>query len=253
MIKSAIKNLSLMSFVLLCFSACDLFKLDNYESPNAQVHGGILDSVTGELVETDVIVAQSSALRYQEIGWPTGLQTRAIMQNGEYRDNMFFAGNYNVTFYDCNFYPFNIDIVVKKGDNLINYKVTPYIRVRDVNIRKEGNEIIATFKLQAGKDEVRLSAIRLFVSTDIYVGQAFTASQVAGVFQNQSFSPAKVINDSETYTLKIDLTTTASKNYFYKYSLRNFYFRVGAVASVSNVGTVRYNYAPYKIIQLGNN
>ena len=250
MIKLVIRNLFLMPFIVCSLASCEMFHLDNYDKPNASFSGGIRDIVTNELVETDVL--NGSSLRLQEIGYPVGLLTRIVKQNGEFCDSQFFAGKYSIDFYSCNFYPFFVDeVVIKKGDNTMDFKVTPYIRVRNVNIRKEGNAIVATFNLQAGKDEVRLSNVRIYASNDIYVGEPFTVFTPAGSEAIQTFSPAKVIDETETYTLKIDLTNTTNSDFLYKYSTpRNFYFRIGAMASVSGVGTIRRNYAPYTVIQL---
>ena len=47
-------------------------------------------------------------------------------------------------------------------------------------------------------------------------------------------------------TLSIDLGQNAD---VLKYS-KNYYFRIGALADVSGVGTVRHNYAPVVVIKL---
>ena len=246
MIKIEIKYIFLTLFAVCAFSACDMFKIDNYGGPNATIRGGIKDAATGELVETDMV--NGSTLRFDELGWADGgILTRVVMQNGEYQDKLFFAGEYRVGFQDCNFYPFTVDkIVVNKGDNVRDFEVTPYIRVKNVNIRQEGNEIVATFNLQAGKPEVLLSNIRIFYSTDIYAGDQFTRFTIGGAGFQQSFSPAVAIDESVTHRLTIDLTNETNKTNF-KYQ-RNYYFRVGAIASVSGVGVIRRNYAPHTII-----
>ena len=246
MTKLKIKKLYVIAFAALTLTACDLFKIDNYDGPNASFNGGIRDIDTGELVETDI--QNGSRLQLQEIGYRPGLLTRVVMQDGQFRDDMFFAGFYSIDFNACNFYPFKIEeIEVKKGNNTMDFEVTPYIRVQNVNIKKEGNTIVATFNLEAGKDEVRLSNVRLYAHTDIYVGDQITTYTPGGSGFSQSFSPVKVIDSSETYTLTIDLTNEVNANYF-KYD-RNYYFRVGAMASVSGVGTIRRNYAPYTVIK----
>lgn len=245
MIKLQIERIIIIFIVIFALSACDMFKIDNYEAPNASFNGGIRDVKTGELVETDI--QNGSRLQFQELGYPTGLLTRVVKQNGEFRDDMFFAGSYSIDFNACNFYPFFVDKVdVKKGNNTVDFEVTPYIRVKNVHIVKEGNTIQATFNLEAGKDEVRLSDVCLYAHTDIYVGDQVTTYTPGGEGFTQSFSPAKVITEPETYTLTIDLTNEVNKKYF-KYA-RNYYFRVGAMASVPEVGTIRRNYAPYTII-----
>jgi hypothetical protein len=250
MIKLQLKNLFIISMAVFTLSACDgLFKIDNYEGPNASFNGGIKDVKTGELVETDI--QNGSRMQFQELGYPTGLLTRVIKQNGEFRDDLFFAGSYSIDFNACNFYPFFVDeVVVKKGDNTMDFQVTPYIRVKNAKIVKEGNSIKATFSLEPGKSEVRLDNVCLYVHTDIYVGDQVTTFTPRGEGFKQEFSPVKVINESETYSLTIDLTNEVNKKYF-QYE-RNYYFRVGAMAAIAdggtNVGTIRRNYAPYTVI-----
>jgi len=235
---------------ILILSGCDMFKIDNYEGPNASISGGIKDEVTGALVETDIQTGTSqngSVIKVHEKGWPEGTPISWIVKNsGEYQNDMVFAAHYRVIFEDCNFYPFNIDdLHVKKGKNTHDFQVTPYIRVKDVNITRSGDEIVATFKLQAGKPEVRLSAVRLFAFSDMYVGEMVKYNITGPAYQ--TFSPAATIDENTTYTLRIDIPS--NKNEFFKYTNKNYYFRVGAIANVSGVGTVRHNYAPYVVIR----
>lgn len=239
-----ILNILLIPFSIFVLTACEIFHLDNYDGPNASFYGGIKDAETGELVETDI--QNGSAIRAYELGWPTeAALTWVIKQNGEFRNDMAFAAHYKIEFINCNFFPFTIeDLEIKSGDNQHDFQATPYIRINNVNIRKEGNSIVATFNLQAGKPEVKLSAIRLYAFTDIYVGEQ-VKFETQGTNSRQTFSPAKEI-DNTTYTLRIELDENTN---LFKYN-RNYYFRVGALASVSNVGTVRYNYAPLVVIPL---
>ena len=230
----------------LCLPAgCDMFKIDNYEAPNASFKGGIKDAETGALVETDI--QNGSAIRVYELGWPEGVQTWVVKQNGEFQNDKVFAAHYKVVFMDCNFYPFTIeDLEIKKGNNTHDFQVTPYIRLRDVAIAKEGEQIVATFKLQAGKPEVKLGALRLFAFSDMYVGEQVKYN-ISSPSCYQTFSPAETIDPNTTYTLRMNIPENA--NEFFKYS-KNYYFRVGALASVSDVGTIRYNYAPLVAIPL---
>jgi hypothetical protein len=237
-------NIGLALAFLFALSSCEIFKIDNYDGPNASLHGGIKDAQTGELVETDI--QNGSAIRAYELGWPTeSAQTWVVMQNGEFRNDMVFAAHYKIEFINGNFYPFIVeDLEIAKGDNTHDFQVTPYIRVKNPNIRKEGNSIVATFSLEAGNPEVKLAAIRLYAFTDIYVGEQVKFGTAGSDF-SQTFSPAADIGGS-TYTLSIDLTENAD---FFKYN-RNYYFRIGALASVSGVGTIRHNYAPLVVIPL---
>lgn len=239
-------NILLIPCLLIIMASCDMFKIDNYEEPNASFYGGIKDEKTGELVETDI--QNGSAIRAYELGWSTrAAQTWVIMQNGEFRNNLVFAAQYDIEFINGNFYPFTIeDFKIKKGDNAHDFQVTPYLRVKDANIKREGNKVVATFRLEGGKPEVKISAVRLYAFTDMYVGEQVKFDTKGDGF-SESFNPAKEV-DSSVYTLSIDLDNADNKNLF-KYN-RNYYFRIGALANVSGVGTVRHNYAPLVVIPL---
>ncbi|MDR0537782.1 MAG: DUF3823 domain-containing protein [Tannerellaceae bacterium] len=231
------------ALALIALAGCEIFEIDNYEGPNASFHGSILDAETGQAVETDI--QNGSAIRAYELGWPTeAAQTWVIKQNGEFRNDMTFAAHYKIEFINGNFYPFTIpDLEITKGDNLHDFQVTPYIRIKNADIRKSGNTVVATFSLEAGKPEVRLAAIRLYAFTDIYVGEQVKFDIEGDAFR-KSFSPAKAIVPGETFTLTIDIGANSGQ---FKYS-RNYYFRIGALAEVANVGTVRHNYAPHAVI-----
>ncbi|MDR2911860.1 MAG: DUF3823 domain-containing protein [Alistipes sp.] len=252
-----IKKLLILFAAAGTLSACDMFKKDNYEAPNAQLHGRILDKATGDLVETDI--HEGSIYRWQELGdeWTTGWNERVIMQSGEYRDNQMFSGRYKFEFLNANFFPFSKDeVVIGKGDNEIDWEVTPYIRVKNVQIAKDdaAKVIRATFSLEAGDPQVRLNKVRLYCSTDIYVGEPFTTFNTGGEGFQIGFTDdpetevdETVIDPAKVYTLTIDLTNDYNKDYF-KFS-RNYFFRVGAkAANIAGMGTVRSNYAPYTVI-----
>lgn len=229
---------------ILLFVSCFLFALtsceiDNYEGPDASIHGSILDEQTGELVGSDM--ENGNAIKVREHGFTNATdQTWYITNTGEYRNNMVFAATYDVRFENGNFYPFEVkDFVVKSGDNVYDFKVIPYIRVKSPKVEKNGNVITATFSLEAGKQEVKLKEIQLFAFSDMWVGNNVKLTLNGGT-DKQVFSPSTAINSADIYTLSIDLGQNAD---VLKYS-KNYYFRIGALADVSGVGTVRHNYAP---------
>jgi hypothetical protein len=252
-----IKKTLILSIVVMLTASCDMFKLDNLDKPNASFHGKILDEVTGELVPTDIV--DGSIFRWQELGdeWTDGYNNRVIMQDGNFRDNSMFSGRYRFEFINSNFFPFTVDnLVINPGDNEMDFKVKPYIRVKNATIVRDdvAKVIRATFSLEAGDPQVRLSHIRLYGATDIYVGEPFTTFNTGGAGFQQTITddPATtvdetVIDPSKTYTLTIDLTNEYNRNYF-KYQ-RNYDFRVGAkAANIAGAGTIRRNYAPHTVI-----
>lgn len=232
-------------FISCCLLALTSCEVDNYEGPDASIHGSILDEQTGELVGSDM--ENGNAIKVREHGFtnPTD-QTWYIMNTGEYRNNMVFSATYDVRFENGNFYPFELkDFVVKPGDNTYDFKVIPYIRVKNSKIEKNGNVITASFSLEAGKPEVKLREIQLFAFSDMWVGNNVKLALNGGT-DKQVFSPSIAIDAAGTYTLSIDLEQNAD---VLKYS-KNYYFRIGALADVSGVGTVRHNYAPLVVIGL---
>lgn len=50
-----IKNISLAYLLvsLLAFTSCDMFELDNYNEPGETLHGAVVDSETGDSIQTD--------------------------------------------------------------------------------------------------------------------------------------------------------------------------------------------------------
>ena len=232
-----------ISCCLFALASCEI---DNYEGPDASIHGYILDEKTGDPVGTDI--ENGSEITVVEQGWANPQDQKwKIMNTGEYRNEMVFAATYDVRFENCNFYPatFN-DFVVKKGSNSYNFEVTPYIRVLNPSITLNGNTVTATFSLEGGKGTEKLKEIQLFVFTDKWVGNNVKAP-LEGNGYKQTFDPSVDINSATVYTLTIDLTEEAET---FKYS-RNYYFRIGALADVSGVGTIRYNYAePLTVIEI---
>lgn len=238
-------------------------QIDNYPYPDAQVYGAIKDSLTGGLVETDPNTTTGSAIGVRELGRYAANPTRKtwlIKPNGEYRNNLVYSNEYWFDFTSCNFFPFQDTIVIKPGENKIDFTVVPYIRIKNLSIVHDvpTNKIVATFSLEAGRPNVRLSRLRLYSWTDIYVGEnvkkilvaAGTGTPLSGGVPQLSFSNA-VINPSTVYTMSIDLSANAAtdRNGFGVH--RNYYFRVGALASgLTGVGTIKYNYAPYVVIAL---
>ncbi len=215
-------------YLILVFASCER---DNFEA----------------LVETELI--NGSQIEVFEKGSYTNpvSQKWVIKNNGEFRNDLVFANVYDINFANCNFFPYRInDVEIKSGDNQRDFQVVPYIRIKNCQITYDAaaKKINASFSLEAGKPVVKVKAIRLYGFTDIYVGENVKFNTTGTGF-TQAFSPSKVI-DAATYTLSIDLAANAN---FFKSGV-NYYFRVGALADVSGVGTVRHNFAPYVKITL---
>lgn len=248
------KNIFYLIFIIgsLLYSA-NSCKVDNYPYPNAKVYGAMRDTIGGGLVETDLNTG--STIGAYELGKFAENPVRkgwVIKQNGEYRNDLVYANEYKFEFTSCNFFPFTDTMTVKPGDNLIDFKVTPYIRIKNcsITLNTTTNKIVATFNLEGGRTSVKVSKISLYAWTDMYVGEYVKKTLAVATGSTQTFSPAATIVPATVYTLSIDLAgNQATTNVGFGVH-RNYYFRVGAIASQAGVGTIRTNYAPYVVIAL---
>jgi hypothetical protein len=242
--KNIFNILFLITFLTMVVTSC---QKDDFPGPDAQVFGAIKDSLNASLVEQDI--QTGSQIEVQELGFPTLVsQFWVIKNNGEYRNNFVFANNYDIYMRNGNFFPYTLkEIAIKPGENTLDFKVVPYIRVKNVSITRNTvtNKIDATFILEAGKPIVKVKSIQLYAFTDIYVGAQIKFA-TAGTGFSQTFSPTVAINSATTYTLSIDLAVNTS---LFKTG-RDYFFRIGAMADVTGVGTIRTNYAPYVKISL---
>jgi hypothetical protein len=162
-----------------------------------------------------------------------------------------------IRFANCNFFPYTLnDVVLKSGSNTIDFKVVPYIRVKDANITYNSATKIVTakFKLEAGKPTVKLKELQLYAFSDMHVGDPVKFPIVGGgniINRN----PAIAIDPNVEYTLSIDVSknlTTSVSDRFKFFLDGTYFFRVGALADVSGVGTVRRNYAPCVKLKLAS-
>lgn len=238
-------------FVLSCIISlltvsCEI---DNYDGPNATISGKFLDSTTGELVGTDI--TNGNSIGVYELGWPTeARQTWNIKNSGEYANNRVFAANYRIEFTNCNFYPFTVnDFIVEEGANTHDFDVTPYLRILNPVITYDAgtHTVRATFNLETGDTGVNLNEIRLFAFTDHWVGNYVKfAITSASCYKRAATGGVSSTVTSAQYELTMDI---AANTGLFKYD-RNYYFRIGALATVAGVGTVRHNYSPVVVLNI---
>lgn len=219
---------------------------DNFEGPNASFFGAIIDEKTNEYVETDL--QNGSTIEAYELGYEDPVaQKWVIKNNGEFRNNLVFANDYDLYLRNGNFYPQEFkSFKIKKGENEHNFIVKPYLRILDESITydKTAKKIIAKFKLEGGNGDEKVKNVRLYAFSDMHVGEAVkfdvknSSDKIEGI--------NTVVDPSYQYELSIDLDKNPS---LFK-SGRNYFFRIGALANIDNVGTIRHNYAPYVKITL---
>jgi hypothetical protein len=207
------------------FASC---KLDNYEGPDAQLTGSIIDKETQELVQQDLI--RGTVIKIIEHGYdPVAPQYLRAQTDGTYTDQLLFANTYTVQPERGNFVPVEAQDIRIEGKTKLDFMVLPYIRVKEVNIVKSGSKVIATFKLQQNVGNT-INRIGLYAHPDPIVGEPVR------VVASETTIDA-VADPNQVFTLEIDLAANRS-------SLipgKQYFFRVGALI---NVGEAKFNYAP---------
>jgi hypothetical protein len=215
----------LLIIAALAFAGCEK---DNYDGPTAGLQGQFKDAETGELVQQDII--RGTQIEIIEHGYdPVSPQYLVVKGDGTYENSLLFENTYTIQPKRGNFIDIAPQDLLKKGKTTLDFTVTPYIRILQPSIVKNGNKVTATFKLEQNVvNNVR--KIGLYAHKDIQVGEPMR--QVAAE------KTLNAVSDPNTvYTLEIDLPSNSSV----LKPGNDYYFRIGALI---DVGEAKLNYAP---------
>ena len=210
-------------------------ELDNYDFPDAGITGSIIDSETNELVQTDII--NGTTIKLIEHGYdPVASQYLRVKNDGTYANTLLFSNTYTVQPDERNFLQIDEQEIEIGKDTKLDFLVTPYIRVKDVEIVKEGNNVIATFRLQQTIPDA-VSKIGLYAHSEPIVGEP--------VYMVASEMPVnRQVSEDEVFKVVINV----ARNTALLKPNESYYFRVGAVSSYPGA---RFNYATAVQINVG--
>ncbi len=224
--------IQVVALSLLLLYSC---QLDNYDFPDAGITGSIIDSETNELVQTDII--NGTTIKITEHGYdPVAAQYLRVKNDGTYANKLLFSNTYTVQPDQRNFLQIDEQEVYIKKDTKLDFFVTPYIRVKDVEIAKEGNNVIATFRLEQTTPDV-VSKIGLYAHSEPIVGEPvyLVASEV---------KLNRQVSEDEVFKVVINV----AKNTALLKANEDYFFRVGAVSSFAGA---KFNYATAVQINVG--
>jgi hypothetical protein len=203
-------------------------KKDNYDGPTAGLSGSFIDAQTNELVQQDII--SGTQIEFIEHGYdPFERQYMIVKVDGTYANTLMFANTYTITPVRGNFIAVAAQDLEINGQTKLDFKVTPYIRVKDASITKSGTKVIATFRLQQNVIN-NVQKIGLYAHSDSRVGEPMRL-----VAAEQTINA--VTDPAHVYTLEIDQAAHSA-------TLKTgtaYYFRVGALIAI---GEAKLNYAP---------
>ncbi len=252
----------LMAVIAACFvTSCDWFVLDNQEDYDAQIHGTLIDAETGNPVYSEIygsntggwgVNVSTGFIKVIELGWDSeAQQTWYVKNNGTYRNDLVFAGHYRMETTDANYYPVSSEFVLEKGDNEVNFTVTPYARFIDHKISYDASakkiNATCTVELSDPVKTTKINEIRLCCYTDNFVGSSLNncKNDAGAVAKNVEFDD----NGRATVTLSIDTQDAANATEF-KYE-REHYVRLAVLATGEGVNpTSRYNFTPTYRLEL---
>ena len=239
-----------------CMTSCEWFLLDNTEQHNATVSGKIIAAATGETVQTEI--NNGGSIRFVELGWKDkdgipveSFQSWTVKNNGTYRNNLVWAGDYRMETIEQNYYPLTQEFKLEKGDNVVDFTVTPYLRFLSHSFKYDAasKKIIATCEVQVADPTktTTLNEVRLCCYTDCFVGYAYNncKDDATAVAKNVTMDA----NGKATVTLEIDTQASVNATEF-KYE-RTHYVRLAGLATGSGVNTSsRYNFTPTYSLRL---
>lgn len=275
--KKFIISIAILLAALATNVSCSMFQLDNYEGPNAEVTGNLIDMVTGEKMSLEAAMSQTfswttwsmvtsvdyGAIVVYEQGYvpPTwegaaedypgkdSGQTWLVRFDGQFTNTRVFAGTYKFStqkMLPCYDPESGKDtFVLEKGKNKMNIGVLPFCRVKDPKISYDATtkKMIATFYVELG-DPARANKI----SNVAFCGntQLFVGANNMNLTKDHKPAKAQNVNPGELITLEIDTTAPENANLF-KYSTQDRYFRIAAMAEGNGYNSEKnkyYNFSP---------
>ncbi len=164
-----------LGMALLGLSSC--FKKDNYDGPNAQISGKIIDSYTGQ----PLLTSQNDwQIRFWERSWTASIptqQTIPVKQDGSYSNNKLFAGIYDMLPYGGPFWVVtdtakNVDF--SKSGKQRDFTVTPYLQLTEFTTSLVGTNLTLTVRLKAPKRVglPNIVEVKPFLSLTQFVGES---------------------------------------------------------------------------------
>lgn len=248
------KNLKyiILAFIIIAMTSC---QLDNFDGPNAAVFGGIYDKDTGELIEQEIgTKGESSSLTVIEYGYSTrNPQGWRIQTSGEYRNNLVFSGIYDIILNKGNFIALDTlrEYKINKGDNRLDFQVTPNIRIKNAKIEKVGGKIVATCKLEFANPVAtgKIESLGLYAQDDRFPGKYFNKASATISLEADNLAFAnRTSYSSRVFTVELDLTQGSGTSLT---PGRSYFFRIGAMPQGLGDGIIALpNYAPVITIAL---
>lgn len=220
-------------------SLVSCMKIDNWDAPDAQFYGNVVDLYTGE----NLLTSQGEFfIRIWERTWTESVpqhQSLPVKQDGSYNNTRLFTGTYDMLPYGGPFWPCDtVKNVVSGKKKEQNFTVTPYLQIVDFDARLDGTNLYLSCRLKAPIREglPNLYEIKPFLSLTTFCGNTnridIPEYENRRIQINRSWH--EEVGDRETSDIYTMGPLPVKSQYTY-------YVRVGAAV---NDAFRKYNYSP---------
>ncbi|GAA4310441.1 DUF3823 domain-containing protein [Compostibacter hankyongensis] len=156
------RNVLLAISVLAAFASCTK-NTDNYNPPDAGIHGAVVDAITGDSLQSE----QPNGFRIRLID--EGYQDATPidfwgMADGSFENSKVFSGTYKVVPIEGAFFPADTQEVAIKGMVEVQFKVTPFLTITASAAAEEG-QIVTKYRISRDSVGDKITVCKSLVST----------------------------------------------------------------------------------------
>ncbi len=215
----------LIAEILLLFSC----EIDNYDAPDMTIEGKVVDQVTGENLYTQQPNGIKVRLLEEGFSNPIPFDFWA-MSDGTFRNTKVFASKYKALVLEGPFEDSSVeqvDVNLTSGNQTFEFRVEPYVRLKNVNITVTGNTVKATYNIEHTTSDKVPTRCYLMLHNSVIVHQTTVGLKKSA------------INDLTTWT-KEEIEAETFEDQITGLAPGTYYARVGVL---TNNYLNRYNYS----------
>lgn len=209
-------------------------ELDNYEPPTMTIEGKVVDEVTGENISTQQPNGIKIRLLEEGFTTPTPYDFWA-MSDGTFRTTKVFPAKYKVLVLEGPFEDSSVeqlDVDVTGSNQTIEFRVVPYVRLKNVNITVSGTTVKATYNIERTTSTKVPKSSLLMIHQSVILHITTTGLKKSAVNNLTTYTPAALAD--KTFDDQITGLTPGT-----------YYARVGVL---TDNYLNRYTYSP--IVQI---